>query len=77
MPTKRTRTNRTPVDRLHPNIRAWLTDTWPLPLPDEELELFLDMASPDMPERLWARNRPGEPFEERYIWLRRKKKEAR
>jgi len=61
-------------DKLHPNIRAWLTDTWPLPLPGvEELELIIDMHPLDLPEKLWARHRPGEVFEERYVWLRRRR----
>ena len=75
MPTKRTRTNRTPVDRLHPNIRAWLTDTRPLPLlGNEELELIIDMHPLDLPKKLWAKYRPGEPYEPPFTWMLRRRR---
>ena len=62
-------------DKLHPNIAAWLRDEWPLPLPgNEELELIIDMHPLDLPKKLWAKYRPGEPYEPPFTWMLRRRR---
>jgi len=56
----------------HPNLVAWLRDAWPLPVPEEALELMLDPSPPDQYKKLWAQYRPGEDFIEPWRWYNQK-----
>ena len=78
MPTtrrKKTRTRSGSLAGLHPNLAAWLKDEWPLPIPEEALEIMIDPSPPDQYIRLWAQHRPGEPFLEPWRWYIRKEAE--
>jgi hypothetical protein len=60
--------------KIHPNLRCWLEDRYPLDLPDEALELFMDDFRPGHDRReLWTKHRPGEPYIEPALWLMRRK----
>jgi hypothetical protein len=61
---------------LHPNLIAWLRDEWPLPVPDEALELALDDFRPGhTPEEIWAHYNPGKEFVHPWTWYGRRKSE--
>ena len=61
---------------LHRNVLAWLQDTWPLPLPDEALELALDDFRPGHTrQEIWERHNPGKAYVDPWTWYARRTRE--
>ncbi len=54
--------------RIHPNLVCWLKNDWPLPEPEEGIDLFLTASRLGVIRQVWRIYNPDKDYIEPFKW---------